>query len=131
MQSPKPRNTFCGFALTSLSIVRGNANRCCDTALDRYAGACCTQMHFDSETVIIYRRCSLSHFQSIVLRERIDVDPERMDDRGWHLAALDGFEPYEADGFQLAKGARQVRLRTPCQFRQLRDRLRLLVPNDS
>src|SRR6266404_9660244 len=33
------------------------------------------------------RRCSLSQFQSVVLRERIDVDPERMDDRRRHQPA--------------------------------------------
>src|ERR1700683_210795 len=45
------------------------------------------------------------------------------------LAALDGLEPHEADGFQLAQRARDVRLGAACQRGQFGDRLRFLVTN--
>jgi hypothetical protein len=48
------------------------------------------------------RRCFLSQFQPVVLREQIDVDPEQMDSRHRNFAALDGLEAHEADGFQFA-----------------------------
>jgi len=57
-------------------------------------------------------------FEPIVLRERIDVDPERMNGRRRHLPTMDVLQPHETNGHKLAQGARKVRL---CAARQLRE----------
>ena len=47
----------------------------------------------------------LRQFEPIVLRERIDVDPERMNGRGRYLATIDVLQAHETDGRKLAQGA--------------------------
>jgi len=57
-------------------------------------------------------------FEPIVLRERIDVDPERMNGRRY-LATIDVLKPHETNGRKLSQGACKVRLCAPRHPREL------------
>jgi hypothetical protein len=59
----------------------------------------------------------LRQFEPIVLRERIDVDPQRTNGRRRYLATIDGFQPHKTNGCKLAQGACKVWLCATRQFR--------------
>src|SRR5579864_4718380 len=73
---------------------------------------------------------TLGNLESITIGVRIDLDDDPLDRNARCLAAANRLHRNEAGGLQLRQRARKVRLCPSAHLHQLRNRLRLAVPND-
>src|SRR6266705_6511145 len=73
---------------------------------------------------------TLRDLEPVTIRVRIDLDDDLLDGNARRLAAANRLHRDETGRRHLRQRAREIRLCPPAHLHQLRNRLRLAIPND-